>query len=103
MSFSPFARFRNFTLDNLKALLDVYPDAARTMEWSEASNEIEQVSRGYKRTSYQQACQFGLEDRGDNRFRIQNYLFTFDDENLKRYLEFWIKTYYAPNPYVKGG
>jgi GTPase subunit of restriction endonuclease len=102
MSFSPFARFRNFTLDNLKALLDVYPDAARTMEWSEASNEIEQVSRGYKRTSYQQACQFGLEDRGDNRFRIQNYLFTFDDENLKRYLEFWIKTYYAPNPYVKG-
>ena len=102
MSFSPFARFRNFTLENLKALLAVYPDEARTMEWNEAKEEIEKVYPGYKRTSYQQACQFGLEDRGDNHFRIQNYLFTFDEENLNRYLEFWFKTYYAPNPYVKG-
>lgn len=101
MSFSPFARFRNFTLDNLKALLEVYPDTARTMVWSEAANEIEVVSPGYKRTAYQQACQFGLEDRGENRFRIQNYLYNFDDKNLEKYIEFWIKTYFAPNPYVK--
>lgn len=101
MSFSPFARFRNFTLDNLKALLDVYPDQARTMEWSEAANEIEIISPGYKRTAYQQACQFGLEDRGESSFRVQNYLYTFDDTNLKRYLEFWLKIYFAPNPYVK--
>lgn len=101
MAFSPFARFRNFTVENLKALLKVYPDEARTMTWNEAVNEIESVSPGYKRTSYQQACQFGLEDRGGERFRIQTYLFTFDDENLKRYIEFWIKIYFAPNPYVK--
>lgn len=101
MAFSPFSRFRNFTLDNLKALLEVYPDEARTMEWSEAANEIEAVSPGYKRTSYQQACQLGLEDRGGNPFRIQSYLFTFDDSNLTRYLEFWLKTYFAPNPYVR--
>ncbi len=101
MSFSPFARFRNFTLDNLKALLDVYPDQARSMEWSEAANEIEIISPGYKRTAYQQACQFGLEDRGESSFRVQNYLYTFDDNNLKRYLEFWLKIYFAPNPYVK--
>lgn len=101
MSFSPFARFRNFTLDNLKALLDVYPDQARTMEWSEAANEIEIISPGYKRTAYQQACQFGLEDRGESSFRVQNYLYTFDDNNLNRYLEFWLKIYFAPNPYVK--
>lgn len=102
MSFSPFARFRNFTLNNLKALLEVYPDAAKSMEWSEAADEIEVRSPGYKKTSYQQACQFGLEDRGGNRFRIHDYLFTFDDENLTRYIRFWIKTYFAPNPYVKG-
>lgn len=102
MSFSPFARFRNFSLKNLKALLDVYPDAAKTMEWNEAANEIEKVSAGYKRTSYQQACQFGLEDRESTCFRIHDYLYTFDDTNLERYMEFWIKTYYAPNPYVKG-
>lgn len=101
MSFSPFARFRNFTLDNLKALLDVYPDQARSMEWSEAANEIEIISPGYKRTAYQQACQFGLEDRGESSFRVQNYLYTFDDNNLNRYLEFWLKIYFAPNPYVK--
>ncbi len=100
MAFSPFARFRNFTLDNLKALLDVYPDQAKSMEWSEAANEIEVISPGYKRTAYQQACQFGLEDRGESSFRVQNYLYTFDDNNLKRYLEFWLKIYFAPNPYV---
>lgn len=102
MSFSPFARYRNFTLDNLKAMLAVYPDAARTMKWSEVAEEIETIIPGYKKTAYQQACQFGLEDRGDNYFRVQNYLFTFDDMNLKRYLKFWLKVYYAPNPYVRG-
>lgn len=101
MAFTPFARFKNFTVENLKALLEVYPDEARTMTWDEAKEEIEAVSNGYKRTSYQQACQFGLEDRGAGRFRIHNYLFTFEEENLKRYLEFWIKIYFAPNPYVQ--
>lgn len=101
MAFSPFARFRNFTLDNLKACLEIYPDMAKTMTWSEAGDEIETVTTGYKKTSYQQACQFGLEDRGGDIFRVQNYLFSFDDANLLKYLSFWIKTYYAPNPYVK--
>ncbi|MBQ6993088.1 MAG: hypothetical protein IJN64_01140 [Lachnospiraceae bacterium] len=36
MSFSPFARFRNFTVENLKALLEVYPDQAEQFTWSEA-------------------------------------------------------------------
>ena len=100
MAFSPFARFRNFTLDNLKALLEVYPDMQSSLTWGEAGEIVESRSRGYKKTAYQQACQFGLEDRGTDRFRIQSYLFTFDDENLKRFLCFWMKTYYAPNPYV---
>ncbi len=100
MAFSPFARFRNFTVDNLKALLEVYPDQADKLSWSEAGDIVEGVSKGYKKTSYQQACQFGLEDRGNGNFRVQTYLYTFDDEYLKKYMEFWIKTYYAPNPYV---
>ena len=57
MSFSPFARFRNFTVDNLKALMEVYPDQAEQLTWSEAGELIERVSSGYKKTSYQQACQ----------------------------------------------
>ena len=100
MAFSPFARFRNFTLDNLKALLDVYPDMMNKMSWSEASDIIEEKSKGYKKTAYQQACQFGLEDRGMDTFRVQSYLYSFDDENLMKYIKFWLKTYYAPNPYV---
>lgn len=100
MAFSPFARFRNFTVDNLKALLEVYPDEARKLTWSEAGDLVEQTSSGYKKTSYQQACQFGLEDRGENQFRVQSYLYTFDDTNLLKYLQFWIKTYFAPNPYI---
>lgn len=100
MSFSPFARFRNFTVDNLKALLEVYPDQAKQFTWSEAGEIIESISSGYKKTAYQQACQFGLEDRGNGRFKVQSYLYTFNDDMLEKYMRFWIETYYAPNPYV---
>ena len=100
MAFSPFARFRNFTLENMKALMEVYPDMVTKLSWSEAGDIIEVNASGYKRTAYQQACQFGLEDRGSDSYRVQSYLYTFDDENLMRYLQFWLKTYYAPNPYV---
>lgn len=101
MTFSPFARYRNFTVANLKALLDVYPDMAAQLSWDEALELSEENLNGYKRTAYQQACQFGLEDREADHFRIQSYLYTFDDENLKRFLQFWIKTYFAPNPYIR--
>lgn len=101
MTFSPFARFRNFTLTNLKSLLELYPDSFDSLTWDEVGNIIETRSKGYKKTAYQQACQFGLEDRSDpNNFRIQNYLYTFEDDNLLKYLGFWAYTYFAPNPYV---
>lgn len=97
MAFSPFARFRNFTTDNLKALLEVYPDLSEKSTWKEVGDSI---GPGYKKTSYQQACQLGLEDRSDKRFKMHTYLYTFDDDYLEKYMRFWIKTYYAPNPYV---
>ena len=100
MAFSPFARFRNFTLDNLKSLLEMYPEAFDSMDWDEMGNIIESRYKGYKKTSYQQACQFGLEDKSDKKYRIQNYLYNFDESNLRKYIEFWACTYYAPNPYV---
>lgn len=56
MSFTPFARYRNFTLANLKALLEVYPDMARSIPWEEAKDFAEANLKGYKRTAYQQAC-----------------------------------------------
>lgn len=101
MSFTPFARYRNFTLANLKSLLEVYPDMAGSISWDFAKDLAEERLKGYKRTAYQQACQLGLEDRSTNSFKVHNYLYTFDDNNLARYLVFWFKTYYAPNPYVK--
>lgn len=101
MSFTPFARYRNFTLANLKSLLEVYPDMAGSVSWDFAKDIAEERLKGYKRTAYQQACQLGLEDRSINSFKVHNYLYTFDDNNLTRYLVFWFKTYYAPNPYVK--
>lgn len=100
MSFSPFARYRNFTLDNLKALLAIYPDCARKLTWNEAKHEIDVILPAYSKTAYQQACQLGLEDRAASRFRIQSYLYTFDDDMLEKYLEFWFKLYFSPNPYV---
>lgn len=59
MSFTPFARYRNFTLANLKALLEVYPDMARSIPWEEAKDFAEANLKGYKRAAYQQAL-FGI-------------------------------------------
>ncbi len=101
MAFSPLARFRNYTVKNLKALLEVYPDLAGELSWGEAGDLAETQMDGYKKTAAQQGCQFGLEDRSGGRFRVQTYLYTFEDGNLERFIRFWIKTYFAPNPYVK--
>ena len=38
MSFTPFARYRNFTLANLKSLLEVYPDMADSISWIKSIN-----------------------------------------------------------------
>lgn len=110
MSFTPFARYRNFTLANLKALLEVYPDMARSIPWEEAKDFAEANLKGYKRTAYQQACQLGLEDRTKDSFRIHNYLYTFDDEKSEH--NFFERFSYAnfckfygkdENPEVKDG
>jgi len=99
MGYTPLVRWRNFTLDNLKTILEVYPDMTKVLPRSAAIDMVEEKLSGYKRTAYQFACQLGLECRGAN-FKVQNYLYTFDDENLKRYLNFWFKMYVTPNPYV---
>jgi len=101
MSFTPVVRYRNFTLNNLKAILEIYPDLISKVDKSEAYDFIESKLKGYKRTAYQYACQLGLEDRSVSYFKTHDYLYSFDDENLIKYLEFWLKTYFAPNPYVK--
>ncbi|NFG28697.1 hypothetical protein FDB30_01315 [Clostridium botulinum] len=102
MTFTPIIRWRNFTLENLKAILEIYPDLSRNIKRSEVNNILEDEIKGYKKTAYQFSCQLGIEDRGVEYLHVQNYLFSFSDEQLEKYLEFWIKTYYAPNPYVKG-
>ena len=48
MTFSPFARFRNFTLTNLKSLLELYPDSFDSLTWDEVGNIIETRSKGLK-------------------------------------------------------
>ena len=40
MSFTPFARYRNFTLANLKALLEVYPDMASYGNYTRAVSNV---------------------------------------------------------------
>ncbi|OOZ90804.1 AAA family ATPase [Bacillus cereus] len=99
MAITPVVRWRNFNLSNLKGILAIYPDLAMEIGRTEAN---EMLGDRYKKTSYQFACQLGLEDRGVDSLKVQNYLFAFSDEGLEQYLEFWIKTYYAPNPFVTG-
>ncbi|XRG77020.1 AAA family ATPase [Rossellomorea sp. GAMAL-10_SWC] len=102
MAFTPVVRWRNFTLENLKSILEIYPDLSKTIKREKVNGILEEQFSGYTRTSYQFACQLGLEDRSVDYLKVQNYLFTFTDENLEKYLEFWLKIYYSPNPYVQG-
>lgn len=99
MGYTPLVRWRNFTLENLKTILDVYPDMVKNLPRSYAVDMVEEKLSGYKRTAYQFACQLGLELRGED-FKVQEYLYSFDDTNLKKYLDFWFKMYVTPNPYV---
>lgn len=99
MSYTPFARWRNFTIENLKLMLKLYPDLLENRKRSDIADDIEAEFTGYKRTAYQFGCQMGLESRSEL-FKSNNYLYLFDDDGLKKYLGFWFKMYVCPNPYV---
>lgn len=101
MGFAPLVNWRNFTVDNLKVMLSVYPDLVSQITSKEAQDLAQVNLSSYKKTAYQFACQLGLEDRSKNEFKVQDYLFTFEDDYLRKYLEFWFKIYYAPNPFVR--
>lgn len=99
MSFTPFVRWRNFNLKNLKALLSIFPDLNGNVSRNEVLEDLEANLKGYKRTAYQFAMQFGLECKAEN-FTENTYLHYFDDEKLEQYIKFWFANYVAPNPYV---
>ena len=99
MSYTPFARWRNFTLENLKSVLELYPDLLEKTSREIVADQIEEKFPGYKRTAYQFGCQLGIESRASY-FASQNYLHFLDDEGLEKYLGFWFKMYVCPNPYV---
>jgi hypothetical protein len=86
MGYTPFARWRNFTLKTLKTMLEVFPDLSNEVRRNDAIEAIETKLTGYKQTAYQFCCQLGLESRLEN-FTVQNYLYAFDDENLKKYMK----------------
>lgn len=100
MSFTPFVRWRNFNLKNLKDVLSIYPDLNGNVSKDEVLNDLEANLKGYKRTAYQFAMQFGLECKGES-FIENSYLHYFDDEKLEQYIKFWFINYVAPNPCVK--
>lgn len=99
--FAPLARVRNFEVKYLDAFINMYPKIMYDKSWGDASAQLDSERKGYKKSYYQQACQMGIEDRSDpNHFRYHVYLETFDKSNLEKYMDFWFKLYYAPNPYV---
>lgn len=105
MGFTPFARVKNITLQNLKMYLAMYPELLFDPSWDSVITMIDSEHKGYKRSYYQQTCQLGLENRTENRNHIEKYeyrkyLQMFDDDSLNKYLNFWFKLYYVPNPYA---
>lgn len=102
---TPLVRYKNINVENLKKFLKMYPYIVDNETWETAFSRFDFSSignnyEGYRRTAYQFACQVGIENRGSNYFEVNNYLFMLSDEELCKYLQFWMLTYYAPNPYV---
>lgn len=100
---TPLVRWKNFTVENLKYILNLYKEEYGKLLWKDVNLLIDSECGGYIKTSYQFAGQLGLEYKEykkNNIFKIQNYLLEFTDEMLKKYLEFWFMLYYAPNPRV---
>lgn len=105
MQMTPLVRYKNISFENFKKFLNMYPYIVDNKTWEDAFSDFDFAAinnnyEGYKRTAYQLACQVGIENRGNSYFEVNDYLFNLDDEYLKKYLKFWICTYYAPNPYV---
>ena len=106
MAMTPLVRYKNMSFENFKKFLKMYPYIVDDTIWNDAFKEFDfqqigSTYEGYKKTAYQFACQVGIENRGNKYFEVNNYLFKLDDDYLKKYLQFWMLTYYAPNPYVK--
>lgn len=100
MSYSPLCRWRNFTVENLKSVIALYPDMHEIGLRTSVVDDITKSLGAYKSTAYQFACQLGLETRANN-FTQNNYLHFLSDTGLRLYMDFWFKMYVAPNPYVK--
>lgn len=105
MQMTPLVRYKNISFENFKKFLKMYPYIVDDTTWEQsfADFDFTQIGNsydGYKRTAYQFACQVGIENRGNDFFEVNKYLFYLDDEYIQNYLNFWILTYYAPNPYV---
>jgi hypothetical protein len=103
MACSPLARWKNFTLENLKYVLNIYKDSYNGEKWKDVEPLIESEMPGYVTTATQWTNQFGIEYRDAKRttlecpYQIQSYLKKLDDEKLSLYIKFWISTYYVPN------
>lgn len=100
MSYTPVVRWRNFKIENVKTILELFPDMLVKADRNTVVNELEKKLSGYKATAYQFACQAGIEARKEH-FTVQNYLYALDDTGLEQYLGFWFKMYVCPNPYVR--
>ena len=76
MTFTPFARYRNFTLENLKHFLEIYPKEDTSMSLKEAIDYIKDggenipTEDGYTITASQLAERFLF----DGKFYLYYYL-----------------------------
>lgn len=101
MAFTPVVRWRNFKLSYLSEILELYPRWHGSITKDSLVAFMNLRLPTYKRTAYQFAGQLGLENLEDiNDVKINDFLDYRNTNQLRSYLNFWIKTYYAPNPYV---
>ncbi|MGL4999470.1 MAG: hypothetical protein ACRC5T_10920, partial [Cetobacterium sp.] len=97
---TPLVRVTNFTVEKIKEFLNMYEENYQNNNNEFVESELEKKKSGYKKTYYQWGTQLGIqysEVVKGGIFKYHEYLKGFQEEDLKKYLEFWFMTYYAPN------
>lgn len=101
MSFTPLSRVKNYTLDSLKLFLDIFKLIPDDIDSGNGQNFCEEQLKGFIKSYYQVAAQIGIYNHYAQNFSYHKYLLDFSDYDLRKYLSFWFKIYYAPNKYVQ--
>ena len=91
-------RWRNPSPKTVVELVSLLPK--KPMSSKEFRDFVEAKEDDFFHTPYQLACQLGLYYEGKDGF-IPRFARDITSQEAQDYLEYWVRRYYAPNPFTR--